>query len=269
MADLGDLGLSEYEAQVYRTLLETGPTTAKALSEASGVPMGRIYDVLGSVETLGLVRSQSAGRPKKYAAVEPAAALDRLLADRKRELEERAAQYETVVEELKEDLDAAPARGDTFWTAALGPEETLDLLAERIDAATEGIVVAAGIPGSGFDLAEVGERMTDRLAAAADRGVDVRVLVSMALVANAPDAVYRRYAGDLTDRDTFAVRVSEEVAGSFVLLDGDEVCIEVPDPLDGEDPFATINLKDAAFVTDARDAFEGRWESAETLPDDD
>ena len=49
MASLRDLGLSEYEARVYRTLLDTGPTTAKELSRESEVPMGRIYDVLANI----------------------------------------------------------------------------------------------------------------------------------------------------------------------------------------------------------------------------
>ena len=44
MSSLRDLGLSEYEARAYRSLLETGPTTAKELSRASDVPMGRIGD---------------------------------------------------------------------------------------------------------------------------------------------------------------------------------------------------------------------------------
>ena len=71
MASLRDLGLSEYEASAFRSLLDTGPTTAKELSRASDVPMGRIYDVLNSLETYQLVRSQTASRPKKY-VVHPA-----------------------------------------------------------------------------------------------------------------------------------------------------------------------------------------------------
>ena len=94
MASLRDLGLSEYEERAYRSLLKTGPTTAKELSRTSDVPMGRIYDVLNSLETKNLVRSQAASRPKKYVAVEPETALDRLLADKREELEERITQYE-------------------------------------------------------------------------------------------------------------------------------------------------------------------------------
>lgn len=38
---------------------------------ASDVSVGRIHDVLTSLETRSLVRIQSASRPKKYVAVEP------------------------------------------------------------------------------------------------------------------------------------------------------------------------------------------------------
>ena len=135
MASLRDLGLSEYEARAYRALLKTGPTTAKELSRVSDVPMGRIYDVLNSIEQYNLVRSQSASRPKKYVAVEPTTALDRLLEDKKRELEEQVGQYEEIVAELTGELETAEPVEDTFWTAAVGPEETVDLLVERLSAA--------------------------------------------------------------------------------------------------------------------------------------
>ena len=107
MASLRDLGLSEYEARAYRALLKTGPTTAKELSRVSDVPMGRIYDVLNSIEQYNLVRSQSASRPKKYVAVEASTALDRLLDDKKRELEEKAEQYEEIVDDLTGELETA------------------------------------------------------------------------------------------------------------------------------------------------------------------
>ena len=126
MASLRDLGLSEYEARVYRALLDTGPTTAKELSRASEVPMGRIYDVLASIETHGLVRAQTASRPKKYVAVEPDTALSRLLEDRQRELEAKADQYEAIVDDLIGELDATDQSDEAFWTAAVGPADTAD-----------------------------------------------------------------------------------------------------------------------------------------------
>ena len=128
MVSLRDLGLSEYESRTYRALLDRGPATAKELSSSSGVPMGRIYDVLNGLEGNGLVRSQAASRPKKYVAVEPDTALDRLVETRKRELDQQAERYESVATELVNDLDAAAPVDGQFWTAAVGPEETVELL---------------------------------------------------------------------------------------------------------------------------------------------
>ncbi|MFB6219022.1 MAG: TrmB family transcriptional regulator, partial [Halobacteriaceae archaeon] len=215
----------------------------------------------GSLETAGLARSQSASRPAKYVAVEPGVALDRLLADRKRELADMADQYEAVAADLAEELES-PRSSERFWTAAVGPAETVDLLVERLDAATDRIDVVAGVPGAGFDIGEVGERVTDRLEAAADRGVAVRVLVAGSLIERVPAGTYQRYDGGLADRDGFAVRVSDGVGGSFVLLDGTEVCIEVPNPLEDDEPFAMIDLTDTAFAADAKAAFERRWDDA-------
>lgn len=263
MATLRDLGLSEYEARAYRSLLRTGPTTAKELSRTSEVPMGRVYDVLNDLEQHSLVRSQTASRPKKYAPVEPDAALDRLLEEKKDDLREKEQQYEAVVEELSEDLEAADPVDEQFWTAAVGAEESIDLLLERIAAAERSVVVIAGSPGAGFDLITVGERVVDELERALGRGVEVRVLLSPDVPPNLSSNVGRRYAARLADHDGFEVRTSDTVDGTFNLIDDVEVCVEVPNPMDPEALFAMIDLKDPDFAADVSTAFEPTWEVAE------
>lgn len=265
MASLRDLGLSEYEARAYRALLRTGPTTAKDLSRASEVPMGRVYDVLNSLQQHNLVRSQAASRPKKYAAVEPDAALDRLLEAKKRELETQAEQYEEVVETLSTELDAGQPVDGQFWTAAVGAEDATDLLLERIAAAERRMVVVAGAPATGFDLGTIGEAVTDELEAAIERGVDIRVLLSPETVEALPRSVGRRYSAELSDMEGFEVRTAPGVDGTFNLFDGVEVCIEVPHPLSGDEPFAMIDVKDTEFATSVKDQFEPRWSEAEPL----
>ncbi|RAW44786.1 TrmB family transcriptional regulator [Halorubrum sp. 48-1-W] len=265
MASLRDLGLSEYEARAYRALLRTGPTTAKDLSRASEVPMGRIYDVLNSLENHDLVRSQAASRPKKYVGVEPDTALDRLLEEKRRELDARADQYASVVEELSSELDATDPVDGEFWTAAVGAEDATDLLLERIAAAERRMVVVAGAPATGFDLGTVGDRVTAELEAALDRGVEVRVLLSPETVDALPRSVGRRYTAELADNDGFSVRTAPGVDGTFNVFDGIEVCIEVPHPLSGEEPFAMIDIKDAEFAASVSEEFEPRWTAAEAL----
>jgi sugar-specific transcriptional regulator TrmB len=265
MASLRDLGLSEYEARAYRALLKTGPTTAKELSRVSDVPMGRIYDVLNSIETYNLVRSQSASRPKKYVAVEPQTALDRLLDDKKRELEEKANQYENIVDELVGELETAEPVEETFWTAAVGPEETVDLLVERLAAADERIIIVAATLSQQFDIDMVGDLIVEELAEALERGVKVSLLMRPELVDELPESVGDRYRNQLTRHDTFSVRTSANVTGTFELIDNAEVCIEVPHPLNSDETFAMIDLKDREFAANVRSEFDPRWEDADPL----
>jgi len=265
MASLRDLGLSEYEARAYRSLLETGPTTAKELSRASDVPMGRIYDVLNSLETQGLVRSQTASRPKKYVAVESETALDRLLENRKDDLQQQAEQYETVVDELADELEGVEPVDEPFWTAAVGPGDAVDLQAERLNAADDSIVVVASSLVGGVDADDLAARFTSGLEDALDRGVSVSVLLTPELVDALPASVGERYRDHYQEHDRFETRTSAEVSGTFELIDDVEVCIEVPHPLTRDEIFGVIDLKDPEFAADVRAAFEPRWEAAEEL----
>ena len=268
MADLRDLGLSEYEARAYRSLLKTGPTTAKELSRVSDVPMGRIYDVLNSLEQADMIRSQSASRPKKYAAVEPATALERVLADRRRELEREVDRYEEIVEELRGELESADPIEETFWTAAVGPTEVVDLLVERLAAADEQVVFVLSTYTERFFEAQVDgvdNLVLDELVAGLDRGAGVRLLMRPDLVPLLPESVGERYRESLSDHDRFEVRTSENVSGTFALLDRGETVIEVPHPLNAEEVFGMISLTDREFAESVRAEFEPRWNSAEPL----
>jgi sugar-specific transcriptional regulator TrmB len=263
MASLRDLGLSEYEARAYRALLKTGPTTAKELSRVSDVPMGRIYDVLNTLEQYNLVRSQSASRPKKYVAVEGSTALDRLLKDKEQELEEKARQYEDIVDDLAGELEATDPIEETFWTAAVGSDETTDLLLERLAAADSNIVMVASSGTPQFDIDTVSERVVEELEAALDRDADVSILMRPELTEMLPESVGERYQSRLADHERFEVRTSENVSGTFNLIDSNEVVIEVPHPLDPDETFAMIDLKDREFAADVRAEFTPRWEDAE------
>lgn len=266
MANLGELGLSEYEARVYRTLLETGPTTAKELSNASDVPMGRIYDVLNSLEQYDLVRSQSASRPKRYVAVGPAIALDRLLEAKKRELEAQAERYETIVDELADELESTESTEETFWTAAIGRTDAANLVVERLSTADSEVVVVLSEHSEQFlDVDAVGSLVFDELEAALERDVEVRLLLRPALAADFRESIDGRYRTSLGEHGGFSVRASEDATGRFALVDEREVLVEVPRPLESRRVFAVVDLGDRDFARSISAAFESRWETAERI----
>jgi sugar-specific transcriptional regulator TrmB len=265
MASLRDLGLSEYEARAYRALLNTGPATAKELSRASDVPMGRIYDVLNSLEQYNLVRSQTASRPKKYVAVESSTALDRLLEDKKRELEAQAEQYEEITQELAAELDAAEPVEEQFWTAAIGADDAVDLIVERLAAAENRLVIVASARSSLFDVSEIGLLVSNEIESALDRDVSVEVLLSPELVDSFPAEVGERHQSTLSEYPDYEVRTAPNVTGTFNLIDDAEVTIHVPHPLEPDEPFGVIDLKDPDFAANVRNLYEPRWEAAEEL----
>lgn len=261
MPSLRDLGLSEYESRVYRSLLSSGPTTAKELSRASGVPMGRIYDVLADLEGAELVRSQQASRPKKYAPVEPETALSRLLEERRRELEAEMAQYQSTVEELSERLEASePAEGQ-FYTVAIGSEETVELLLERLASANDRIDLVVADVSPQFDIGEVGAEVADAIESAAERGVTISALVSPEIVEASPTSIQERYQ-EIAEHPNYVARTTDGLAGNFNLIDRTEVVMGLPNPLAPEEPLALIALRDPAFATNLYEEFEPRWEAA-------
>ena len=264
MATLRDLGLSEYEARVYRALLSAGPATAKELSRRSDVPMGRIYDVLNALEASSLIRSQQSSRPKKYAPVEPETALTRLLEEKRQEVSQEIDRYEEAVEEVAQRLEAKEPADGQFYTVALGPEESVELLTERIAATTDRMDMVVAEVSAQFDLGDVGAKIADEVEAALERGVTVSALVVPEVIEAAPDSLNQRYAG-MMEYPNYEARVLPGLAGSFNLVDQTEVCIGVANPLAPKEALALIALRDPPFARSLHDEFEPRWEAAESL----
>ena len=73
---LRNIGLTDYEIAIYLTLIVKGPMDARELSEASGVPYSRIYNILTQLEKEKkfLVREEES-RPSRYFAKSPDEAL--------------------------------------------------------------------------------------------------------------------------------------------------------------------------------------------------
>ncbi len=69
------LGLTEYEAKAYISLVEKGASNAGNLSRLTEIPHSKIYEVLMRLEKRKLVEVQK-GRPLYFRAIKPSAALE-------------------------------------------------------------------------------------------------------------------------------------------------------------------------------------------------
>ncbi|MFX1279677.1 MAG: TrmB family transcriptional regulator [Promethearchaeota archaeon] len=73
---LRSIGLTDYEISIYLTLISKGPMDARELSDASGVPYSRIYNILTQLEKdkMWIVKEEES-RPSRYFAKSPDEAL--------------------------------------------------------------------------------------------------------------------------------------------------------------------------------------------------
>lgn len=73
---LRSIGLTDYEIAIYLTLISKGPMDARELSEASGVPYSRIYNILTQLEKdKKWIIKEEESRPSRYFAKSPDEAL--------------------------------------------------------------------------------------------------------------------------------------------------------------------------------------------------
>ena len=72
---LEKVGLTSYEIRTYTSLINSGELNASELSNKSGVPYSKIYEVLGTLEEKGWIGSDDS-RPTNYIAKSPTTALD-------------------------------------------------------------------------------------------------------------------------------------------------------------------------------------------------
>jgi sugar-specific transcriptional regulator TrmB len=93
------LGLTSYEARAFIALMGRDSFSAAEVARRAGLPRQRVYDVLGGLVEKGLAATRP-GDVLKYAAAEPAHALERLVGAHRQALLELEQEAGLIVEEL-------------------------------------------------------------------------------------------------------------------------------------------------------------------------
>lgn len=92
-----ELGLNKYEAKVYLTLIGEGISTAKNISDITGIPYGKVYEIINSLATKGFC-AVLPSKPMKCQAISPREAI----ITAKKNVEEKYQKLEKhVLEELE------------------------------------------------------------------------------------------------------------------------------------------------------------------------
>jgi len=166
---LEKIGLTSYEIKTFSALLKTGELTASDLSQKSGVPYSKIYEVLGTLEEKSWIGSDDS-RPTKYFAKSPSTGLETT----KQKIENDFLQNQNII--LNELVPLYEKSGISekpdIWVLSGAINITAKIL-EMVDACRNEVLIA--LPEAGEELVR---QALPKLRSLHDKGVDITILTS-------------------------------------------------------------------------------------------
>ncbi|SBT51440.1 TrmB family transcriptional regulator [Micromonospora auratinigra] len=253
------LGLTQYAARAYLALVARERYTAAELARASGVPRQRIYDVLNSLSERGLVRVRP-GPVVRYAAVDPEAAVSRMMEAHRSAYEQRERAGSELIEQL------AP-----LWTLGRSEDDPLDyvevirdrdLLAERFaelqSSARHQLLTLSKMPylvvenPAGIDAAR-------RLAR---DGGDVRCVYEHAMLDEPAMVAHTRGFVAAGER----ARLVAQVPMRLCIADGTRVLMSMRDPRADEASSTSLLIEHPALAQLLIQAYETIWAGGRDFP---
>jgi len=179
---LDKIGLTSYEIRTFTSLLKGGELTASDLSQKSGVPYSKIYEVLGTLEEKGWVGSDDS-RPTKYFAKSPATALE--TTKQKKDSDFKENQNIILNELIPLYEKSGTSERPDIWVLS-GTVNIVSKVLEMIDSCKNEVMIA--IPRASEGLIK---QALPKLRLLHDKGVDITILISDSLDKNALKAISR------------------------------------------------------------------------------
>ena len=166
---LEKIGLTSYEIKTFSSLLKTGELTASDLSQKSGVPYSKIYEVLGTLEEKSWIGSDDS-RPTQYFAKSPSTGLDTT----KQKMENDFLHNQNII--LNELVPLYEKSGVSekpdIWVLSGAINITTKIL-EMVDTCRNEVMIA--IPEAGEELVK---QALPKLRSLHDKGVKITILTS-------------------------------------------------------------------------------------------
>jgi len=263
-----EAGLNKYEAACYNALLVGGVLTANDISKRAKVPMGKIYETLTSLKTMGFIEVQNT-RPMKYHPIKPKVAFRSFYEKRERE---RDKELELLKETISRIESASSGHKDQlheeklFWTTTMGNEDIMKSYRSSLAEAEREILII------------VSERMReeeresyravipffmDLFREAVSRDVKVRIVDSHTGI----KALIEKMISEVEEereKEKLSRFIEVRDLGSshdFTLVDDVTTILDLGDPIVKGQIIATIKISDSAFNHRLRERFEDIWSS--------
>lgn len=246
---LREMGLSEYEANAYVSLLQQGTSPAKDVAASADIPQSRVYDVLDSLESKGFVKVQP-GRPKQFGSVEPSTAVEQFCTFKQREQTNELEEIRTLGEEFVETVDesdpgAAAPETDIGWSYP-----NRHYILERLELLTDEAESEIHMITTPKSFERILNHHGSLLERRADSGVSIQALVADDRSIKAP---VRERATAIMD-----IRRVEEIRGRLYMYDATEILLAYHVP--NEDGYVGISTASSHLCVTLKHLFEVQWQ---------
>lgn len=268
---LQNIGLSKYQAMIYECLIRKGPLDARVLSTESQVPMGKIYGTLSSLLESNIIIEHS-GRPKRYEAIIPEIAFQRIYMRYYVEQEKQRDHLKTIITQLEQDLERNEASFSPVQDLQIvyTNEDILNYLINAHNEAQRDVIYVSHVRYGAF-TSELDERtlysLINNIGSLLKQGISVKVIF--------PDSPYVQFFSQITSRileaDDHRMNVSLleirrlNTEHNFILIDERTCIFELEDQRDLIKPYIMIRVRDALLNSQLRDVFQTLWEKASPL----
>ena len=220
---LEKIGLTSYEIRTFSSLLKAKELTASDLSQKSGVPYSKIYEVLGTLEGKGWIGSDDS-RPTKYFAKSPATGIETT----KQKMESEFKENQNII--LNELVPLYEKSGSSekpdIWVLS-GTVNIAAKILEMVETCRNEVLIA--LPEASEELVK---QALPKLRLLHDKGVEITVLTSDKMNKESLKAVSR-----VAD-----VKVKEGMFGGGIISDKRYVVILLGPEMGAEDAAETVAI---------------------------
>ena len=212
---LENIGLTSYEIRSYTTLLKEREINASEISEKSGVPYSKIYEVLGLLEEKGWIGSDDS-RPTKYFAKSPTTALETTKQSAENEFLKNRSVILTELTSLYE--KSGTSEKPDIWVIS-GAMNIVAKIMELVENCRSEVLIA--IPQAGEEIVK---QALPKLRQLNEKGVKITILTSDKLDKESVKAISRIAkikiksglfgGGIISDKRYVVILMGPEISGS-------------------------------------------------------
>ncbi|MFX0123568.1 MAG: TrmB family transcriptional regulator [Candidatus Hodarchaeota archaeon] len=271
--------LSTYCINAFLSLQHSSNKTAKEISKTSGVPIGRIYEVLDELENKRMIQI-SDSRPKTYSTVPLNRAIYNLIVYQTREDERRSTYLfkQAKVLETKmysSDIPVKVEPSKIFYSTILETKKIGKMFIDSINESREELLMNGFVNEYSLKLVPLADILIESINHALDRGVQVKTLMSfeydnrplleskkietMELIEEIKS--YFNDLGLLTGRQGYELRFTfKRFPNCYDVIDQERVIMKLQNPSASWQIFACLNIVDPILATELRKKFLNVWQ---------